>query len=272
MGVNARKHVRLDNQQRSIVKDKMNVQRLSREGVGSEKTSEKVATYYFYTLLCPKTKDVKYVGRTVNPAHRLSTHISEAKTKNKNKRERWIVSLLRQNLKPDMKIIWSGEITEQRAIHLERWMIRHYRKKFDLKNLDDRALGGSYSTKPVYQYSLDGAFIAGFNNAGQAMLQTGVKDCNIGRCCKNENGYGTKTAGDYFWSFIKYKEYPHKFLAEWRKLKGKRVYCITGEGERKEFDTARIAAKEMDVNFKHISSVCNGKRKTAGGMLWGFVC
>ncbi len=250
----------------------MNVQRLSREGVGEDIIPEKVATYYFYVLLCPETQAVKYVGRTVNPAQRIRQHISEAKAKNKNKRERWIVSLLRKNLKPEMKIVWNGVMIERHAMNIEKHLIRHYRKSWDLKNGDDRALGGSYSTTFVYQYDLDGNFIASHLNSSQAEIATGIKDCNISRCCKNENGYGTKTAGEFFWSFIKYKKYPHEYIKQWRAIKGKPVYCITNDSTRLEFTTARLAGKATGVNYKHISAVCNGKRKSAGGMIWGFVC
>ena len=48
----------------------------------------------------------------------------------------------------------------------------------------------------------------------------------------------------------------------------KKIRCVeTG----KIFDSARIAAKEMSLNNSTISSVCNGKRKTAGGYHFEFL-
>lgn len=244
----------------------MNVQRLSREGVGGN-TPEMVTTF-FYTLNCPFSGDIKYVGRTINPRNRMRNHIYEAKKNNKNKRERWIVSLLRKNEEPVMRIMWVGLLTNDDAIRVEKKLISVFRKKFDLKNGDDKGLGGNVSTICVYQYTLDGELIGSFLNANQAYIKTAIKDSNILRCCKNENGYGSKTAGGFFWSFIKYDKYPFKFISEWRSLKGKPVRCVdTGE----EFISARKADASTGVNYKHISACCNGKRKTAGGFKWEFI-
>lgn len=249
--------------------EKMNVQRLSRKGVGSN--PEMVSTYYFYKLLCPITKDVKYIGRTVCPTNRLRNHLYEAKKNNRNKRERWIVSLLRKNESPIMEIIWQGNLTLTEAMALEKYLIKHYRRKHNLKNDNDHALGGSFSTKVVYQFSLEGDIITSYPNANQAMISTGVKDVNITRCCKNENGYGSKQAGGFFWSYINYQKYPHKYLSNWRQLKGKPVIG-TNLTTKEEFTfiSARQAEKLLGVNYKHISSCCNGKRKSAGGYSWRF--
>jgi predicted GIY-YIG superfamily endonuclease len=247
----------------------MNVQRLSREGVGSN--PEIVSTYYFYKLCCPFTNEVKYIGRTVSLSNRLRNHIYEAKKNNRNKRERWIVSLLRKNKEPIMQVIWQGSLTLEEAMALEKYLIKHYRKKFQLKNDNDSALGGSFSTKVVYQFSSDGLFLSSFANANQAMINTGVKDVNITRCCKNENGYGTKQAGGFFWSYINYKEYPHKFVKNWRELKGKAVIATNlTTNEELEFTSARQATKALGVNYKAISSCCNGHKKKAGNYLWRF--
>lgn len=247
----------------------MNVQRLSREGVGNN--PEIVSTYYFYKLCCPFTKEVKYIGRTVSLSNRLRNHIYEAKKNNRNKRERWIVSLLRKNKEPIMEVIWEGSLTLKEAIALEKYLIKHYKKKFELKNDNDFALGGGFSTKTVYQFSSDGVFVQSYANANQAMLSTNIKDVNITRCCKNENGYGAKQAGGFFWSYIKYQSYPHKFVASWRNLKGKAVIATNlSTNEETEYLTARQAAKELNVNYKHISACCNGKRTQAKNYLWKF--
>lgn len=248
--------------------NEMNVQRLSRKGVGE--IPEMVSTYYYYTLLCPLTGDIKYVGRTVDPKNRIRNHIYEAKKNNRNKRERWIMSLLRKNKRPILNIIWTGKITLSQAILGERSLIKRYKSRYDLKNEDDRGLGGRVSTVSVHQYDNDGKFIGSFINSNQASIVTGIKDCNIQRCCKNENGYGTKQAGGYFWSYIKYNKYPHKYIKNWRQLKGKPVVCVSQDGVEREYITAREAERQTGVNYKHISACCSGKRKTAGGYFWRF--
>lgn len=180
------------------------------------------------------------------------------------------MSLLRKNKMPILNVVWCGKITLSQAILGEKALIKKYKKLYDLKNENDRGLGGRVSTTIVYQYNSDGQLIGQFINANQAAINTGIKDCNIHRCCKNENGYGTKQAGGYFWSYIKYDRYPHKFIKNWRQLKGKPVVCVSQDGVEQEYITAREAQRQTGVNYKHISSCCLGKRKTAGGYFWKF--
>lgn len=235
-----------------------------------EETPEMVATFYFYVLVDPFDNQIKYVGRTVDLGNRFRNHIYEAKKNNRNKRERWIVSLMRKNSKPLMKVVYQEVCSTQQAICIERMLIKKVGKRFKLKNDNDHALGGSISTNTVFQYTLDGDYLAEYINSNEAMRKTGVKDCNILRCCKNENGYGTKTAGGYFWSFIRYGKYPHSFVNEWRKLKGKPVKA-TKDGVDLVFNSARVAEKALGVSYKKISACCNGKQKLAGGYTWSFI-
>lgn len=37
------------------------------------------------------------------------------------------------------------------------------------------------------------------------------------------------------------------------------------------YENARHAAREANISYKHISCVCNGKRKTCGGFVWKFL-
>ena len=48
----------------------------------------------------------------------------------------------------------------------------------------------------------------------------------------------------------------------------KRVYCIELD---KIFDSARGAARELNINSNHISCVCRGDRKTCGGLHWRYI-
>lgn len=244
------------------------------KGSRDEINPETVETLvYFYVLKDPRCNTIRYVGRTVNLKNRFNSHVYEAKTNNRNKRERWIVSLLRKNLKPVMSVVYQNILKTEEAILVEKMLIRKFKKKFDLLNQDDRALGGSVSTARVYQYNTeDGSLINSFQNAHVAGIMTGIKDCNISRCCKNENGFGTKTAGGYFWSFINYKKYPYKFIKEWRNLKGKPVLAVDPSGSATEFISAREAEKATGVSYKLISACANGKQKTAGGYTWKFKC
>lgn len=56
----------------------------------------------------------------------------------------------------------------------------------------------SYS-KPISQYSLNGELIATFSSAMEAQRQTGVKQANLLKCCKNMCGF--KSAGGFKWKY-----------------------------------------------------------------------
>lgn len=226
---------------------------------------------YFYVLKDPRDSKIRYVGRTVDPVQRLRHHIYEAKKKNKNRRERWVVSLLRRNLEPVLQVVYQLKCTVDVAAQTERTLIKKLKGRFDLVNGVDRGLGGKVSTKVCYQYSLTtGECLGSYCNVNQASLATGVKDVNIARCCKNANGYGTKTAGGFFWSYLPYNKYPHQYVEEWRALSGKCVIGTSRDGIQTEYQSARIASRSTGVCHKKISACANGKRKSSGGYTWKF--
>lgn len=233
---------------------------------------ETVALFHFYVLIDPRDGEIKYVGRTVDLKNRFRNHIYEAKKRNRNKRERWIVSLLRKNLHPKIKRIYSTKCSLEEAIGIEKMLVKKLSRRFDLKNQPDNFLGAVLTGKKVYMYSIEnGEFLKCFSNSNQAKIHTGVSDGNILRCCKDPNGYGAKTAGGYFWSYIKYDMYPYKYVKEWRERKGKAVVQYTKEGVKvNEFISARKAQKSTGVSFKKISAACNGRQNSAGGFLWKF--
>jgi hypothetical protein len=245
----------------------------SSETISKESTQygETATLFNFYVLKDPRDLQIKYVGRTVNPENRFRNHIYEAKTNNRNKRERWILKLLRMNLKPIMQIIYIKICTLEEAISIEKMLVKKLSRRFDLKNEPDNYLGAVLTGTPVFQYTLDGVLTGEFSNSNQASLRTGVKDSNILRCCKNENGYGTKTAGGFFWSFVRYDKYPYDYVKEWRSLSGKPVVQLQLDGTTVQvYSSAVNAEKGTGINRKKISAACLGRQKTAGGFKWKF--
>lgn len=65
----------------------------------------KLLRKYVYGLLCPDTYMCKYVGVTVNIKRRYSQHCSIPMNSGRNKRERWLKSLIKNNKKPILFII-----------------------------------------------------------------------------------------------------------------------------------------------------------------------
>lgn len=60
---------------------------------------------YLYTLNCPFTNQIKYVGVSIQPKKRFNTHLSKARQSTSTRKKAWIKGLLNQNLKPILNII-----------------------------------------------------------------------------------------------------------------------------------------------------------------------
>lgn len=96
----------------------------------------KLREYRIYTLRCPVSYDVKYVGKTCSEAvnDRLSSHIWESRNGKLNKRTAWIKSLLNRNLRPVITEIDSCMCPVE-INYLETFYIRKYKQLgYDLKN------------------------------------------------------------------------------------------------------------------------------------------
>lgn len=250
-----------------MIRKFMKVQRLVENDVDGRNSLETVRIF-FYTLNDPDTNEVRYVGQTVNPSNRYRNHIYEAKKFNRNHKERWIISLIRQNKEPLMNIIWEECMTSEGANDLEADIIKYFRDVlgYKLTNDIDRARNASVVvTNPVYQFTLEGEFIAVYPNANKAMLATGVNDAAIGEMCRFPFKPGNNSRGGFLWSF---NPTPEK-LYQSPKGTSKRTQQLTKEGVLiAEFVSAREASKATGVCYKRISAAITGRQNTAGGFKW----
>jgi len=107
---------------------------------------------YIYTLSCPKTKEIRYIGKTNSIKNRLQSHICYAKNIKRKRRYvcNWIVSLLNQDLKPIISII--EEVNVNNWVKREKYWIKHFKSLgFNLCNLTD---GGESNDGYVYSEAL----------------------------------------------------------------------------------------------------------------------
>ncbi len=94
-----------------------------------------------YTLADPRTpEDIRYIGMTIRKLrYRLANHIFE---KDKNHRTDWIKSLIKQNLKPEIKPLITV-LDSKDAPNLEIQTIAQFRKwGYNLVNSTDGGEGG----------------------------------------------------------------------------------------------------------------------------------
>jgi hypothetical protein len=93
-----------------------------------------------YALLCPKTKQIRYIGQSVNIQRRYQAHCANyaKKADTNNKYYNWIRSI---NDKPLLKVIEYTENLDEREI----FYIKKYSKTCDLVNYEiggKRTIGG----------------------------------------------------------------------------------------------------------------------------------
>lgn len=99
--------------------------------------------YFLYTLRCPKTNIVKYVGITKDPVGRYRKHLNPRSTTLKNN---WIKSLKNKGLKPLMVISDSSDTRDGINKKEIYWIIKYREWGFELKNMTSGGDGGDTFT------------------------------------------------------------------------------------------------------------------------------
>lgn len=100
-----------------------------------------------YSLIDPRNLEIRYIGKTRKEVEsRLIEHISKARKSPTTHRDKWINSLIRLGLKPEIKVIeyCTKDIWQDREIY---W-ISYYRGIHSLTNHSDGG-GGSNLNKGV---------------------------------------------------------------------------------------------------------------------------
>ena len=64
---------------------------------------------HVYHLVDPRTKIVRYIGKTANPKSRLNAHIKDSELSDNTEKKRWIRDLTNHGIKPVMVVVASFE-------------------------------------------------------------------------------------------------------------------------------------------------------------------
>lgn len=204
-------------------------------------------TVLIYGLVDPRNGIIEYIGRTNDLKRRLKQHIFKSlKSKSKSKKEAWICSLNSKNLKPEMVVIdWVSENVAQ----VERkWIERYFEINPNLKNSRDY-LECDYLVSEKTRKKMSEAQKGNKNKKGKKLSE----ESKI-KISKSKKGISKSK------SFIEKKSKP--------------VLQFDKENNLiKEWKSATIAAKTLNINQRNLSSVANGSnkyRKTCGGFIWKF--
>jgi hypothetical protein len=207
-------------------------------------------TVYFYTLKCPITNDVKYVGRSVNPDGRYRQHIHSGKCEgHKDRKGAWIKSLLDKDLKPIMEIIDKLENYKdiEEVKRREEFLILEFRKTCDLKN-DRDIVDNGYNFSKESRQKMSDAQKGNTNRLGKKASKETLEKISLSR---------------------KGKKHPASFFEK----KNKPILQYDKEFNFiKEWESCKAASIELKINQRNISSSTdiNSNRKSAGGFIWRY--
>ena len=93
-------------------------------------------TVYIYTLNCPDTGKVMYVGRTVKPNVRYATHLRNGYYGHQNVNSHWIACVLKQGKVPQMSVIDTCIECDARSKEMD-WIAYYLSINPDLNNVFD---------------------------------------------------------------------------------------------------------------------------------------
>lgn len=271
--------------------------------------SEYIKISYIYSLLCPLTGDIKYIGKTINPKIRFNNHIKEFR--GKNKKINWIKSLYKKNLLPIMKII--EVVPFENEDEKEIYWINYYKNLgCDLKNM---TTGGSGRRNPdenhtSYIIRSDGKIFKSLKDAGEYHNVPYNIISNAIKYRTPRFGYrfgylGQGIPRPQYTPFKVYASdgkifYSRNDLIKFYKIKDKNFdralqkgFAINGvqfskTGIFKEFippnaklvkcinnniiyKSCHHAAKELNLNYKSISRCALGQRKTYKGFSFIYI-
>lgn len=232
-------------------------------------------TVYFYTLKCPITNDVKYVGRSVNPDGRYRQHIHSGKCEgHKDKKGAWIKSLLDKDLKPIMEIIDKLENYKdiEEVKRKEEFLILEFRKTCDLKNDRDIVENGYNFSKESRQKMSDAQ--KGKKKINKDGIETSVDPFELKDFLENGWQLGriykpSKETLEKLSLSRKGKKHPASFFEK----KNKPILQYDKEFNFiKEWESCTAASIELKINQRNISSSTdiNSNRKSAGGFIWRY--
>jgi len=239
-------------------------------------------TVYIYTLSCPTTGQIKYVGKTINLKQRFRDHMKDYRNMNKNKS--WIKSLKIRGLSPVMQVIdvclgedwrfmedfwiqilktWGFDLKNQ--IHGGRGITvlsEESKNKISLslkgkKQSEERRLK---NCKKVLKYDLDGSFICEHESITHAEMSSNIKNGILGSIKRKQS------AGGYQWRFLNgiielhiepYKKNMHRSCKSGKSKKP--VYEIDKNGSiLHKYESISFA--EQKTGLSNIFYVCAGLR------------
>lgn len=160
----------------------------SQEVIDNVMETPSISKVYIYKLVEPDDlSNIKYIGITSNPLHRLQYHVNTDENTLKSK---WIQQLKSNNTYPVM-IVFDEVKTYEEAYEKEIYYISQYQNLLNMTSGGDGA-----ERKKISQYTKDGTHVRDYNSIREAANVTGYPYENLQRTVA-----GTKfnTYHDFIW-------------------------------------------------------------------------
>jgi hypothetical protein len=261
---------------------------------------------YIYSLIDPITDHVRYVGKTVNPTKRLSSHKLRASDLS-NHKDCWIIGLRNKGYNPVMEILEVSNDLEW--AFWERHYISLYKSwGFNLTNykdggegglvisselrqkMRDRMLGTSPANKGRYFYAnskmiartdLNNMLTGVYKSPSDAGRKTNANSSTLIATCNGQHYSHCGSRWFYYDDFIKGvdKYVPKSRTAEseeLRKIKLRESIQVgvfqydLKNNKLHEWNCIADAARSTNTAASSISECIYGKRKTANKFIWKF--
>ena len=142
----------------------------------------------------------------------------------------------------------------------EKYYINMYQSFIEGYNQTSGGEGCYGQEKPVYQYDLDGNFVAIYSSAAEAARQMNTQVQNIYKACWKEN----KTAAGFQW-----RNDPTDIPQPTTFGQGKRVYQYDLNGNYiQSYASLMEASQQTGIDYSTLKNAVKGARKTAGHYQW----
>ncbi len=212
---------------------------------------------YIYILRHPETFEVKYVGKTNNIKRRFAQHKSKKcleKTGSK-KLASWILKLLSNDLLPIMEII---EECDDNWSEREKYWISYYSTN-TLCNLSEggEGVGHNDSTKSKIKNALTGRKRTDEEKQAISRAMIGKKRPNSGKAISNAHKE-------------RYKD-PEERKKHSVKLRKKVGQYDLENNLIQEFESAREASRQLNIDCGSISKCCRNKQKQSSGFTFKYI-
>jgi len=230
---------------------------------------------FIYSLSDPRTAHVKYIGQTINVEKRYNLHLFHSKQgRARTHKEKWINGLLNDNLKPEINILWQGDVSllDQKEIEYIALF-----KSFGAK-LTNATLGGlttrgrkcSEETKLKFREMFTGKLLRPpITEEEKRKASERQKNFKHTEASKKKLSIARKGKPSH-WSFTEMPEHFKRNISEIGRKTSKGIFA-TKDGIEVYYPSTVVAEKETGCDRKTMRQVANGTYKQCKGYIFRWV-